>query len=138
MVNEIKNDFEELLSIIRKILSEKEGCAISKQDTFKTQIKQLEEELAELKEAIEHDDKEEINEELGHVLFDVLYLSVIGEKQDKVNLGKTFKELNWSIKYRFPHVFEGIKCESIEDIKKLRKERKDAYHKMKKEGKLPI
>jgi tetrapyrrole methylase family protein / MazG family protein len=132
-----QTDFNELLSIIRTILSD-EGCPISKRDTFETQLNQIREELVELEEAISKDNKEEINEELGHVLFDVLYLGVLGENQDKVDLNKVFKELNWSIKYRFPHVFEGIKCETEEEIKNLRKERKDSYHKMKKEGKLPI
>jgi uncharacterized protein YabN with tetrapyrrole methylase and pyrophosphatase domain len=136
--NLLSKDFEELLQIVRKILSDEGGCFISNKDTFKTQLSQIREELTELEEAINHNDKEEINEELGHVLFDVIYLAIQGEKSKKVDLEKVFKELNWSMKYRFPHVFEGIKCETEEEIKKLRKERKDSYHKMKKEGKLPI
>jgi uncharacterized protein YabN with tetrapyrrole methylase and pyrophosphatase domain len=131
-------EFDELLSIIKKILSDEKGCIISNKDTFETQLEQIREEICELEEAIKHDDKGEINEELGHVLFDIIYLAVLGEKQNKVDLENVFKELNWSIKYRFPHVFEGIKCDSVEEIKKLKKERKDSYHQMKKDGILPI
>ena len=41
------------------------------------------------------------------------------------------------MKFRHPHVFEGIKADTIEDVKKLMKERKDSYHEMKKNSTLP-
>ena len=138
MEKALSKDFEELLLIIRKILSDENGCIISNKDTLDTQIEQIKDEVMELEKAMKENNKDETNEELGHVLFDVLYLAVLGEKKNKINLENVFKELNWSIKYRFPHVFEGIKCDSEEEIIKLRKERKDSYHKMKKDGKLPI
>ncbi|MCX6803214.1 MAG: hypothetical protein NTY48_01435 [Candidatus Diapherotrites archaeon] len=50
--------------------------------------------MDELEEAIKLGDNDEINEELGHVLFDVIYLAILGEKKKKVNLEKVFKELN--------------------------------------------
>ena len=129
-------DFEELVSIIRKILSKKDGCIKAKQDTLKGALGQLQEELEELKKATEMDDKNEINEELGHVLYDTIYFAMLGEREGKVDLKKVFKELNWSMKFRHPHIFEGTKAETIEEVKRLKKERKDTYHKMKKEGKL--
>ena len=69
-------------------------------------------------------------------MFDVIYLAVLGEKKKKANLEKVFNELNWSMKFRHPHVFEGIKAGTIEEARQLKKERKEAYHKMKKEGQL--
>lgn len=71
------------------------------------------------------------------MLYDTLLLAMLGEKQEKLSLKKMFNELNWSMKFRHPHVFEGAKVETVEDVKRLKKERKDAYHKMKKEGKQP-
>ena len=130
--------FQELLVIIRKILSEKDGCIRAKQDVFENHLKQILSEINELDEAIKHNSVEEINEELGHVLFDVLYLALLGEKSGKANLENVLKELNWSMKFRHPHVFEGVKADTIEDIKKLMKERKDTYHKMKKNKSLKL
>jgi tetrapyrrole methylase family protein / MazG family protein len=135
-INLNNKEFEELLSIIKKILSE-DGCVRAKQDKFDNHLKQIISEISELEIAIKNDDSSEINEELGHVLFDVLYLILLGEREGKVKLEKVLKELNWSMKFRHPHVFE-IKTNDIDDVKRLMKERKDSYHKMKKEGKLPI
>lgn len=132
----LNKGFAELVEIVRRILSEKDGCLAAKTGTFEKQIMQIKSELEELEKAIKLNDDSEINEELGHVLFDIIYLAIFGEKNKKVNLEKVFKELNWSMKYRHPHVFEGITAGTIEEAKQLKKERKDAYHKMKKEGKL--
>lgn len=129
-------DFEELVSIIHQVFSEKNGCIKAKQDTIEKQINQLREEIEELAQATKANDIEEINEELGHVLYDTIYYAILGEKQGKVSLQRVFKELNWSMRFRHPHVFEGAKAETIEEVKRLKKERKDAYHKMKREKKL--
>jgi len=134
----VGEQFEELVAIIRQILSDKNGCLAAKTSTFEKQILQIREELEELGEAIKQGDEGEINEELGHVLFDVIYLAILGEKKKRVNLEKVFKELNWSMKFRHPHVFEGVKADTIEEAKRLKKERKDTYHKMKKDGTLKI
>ena len=133
---DLGRDFEELVSIIRQVFSDKNGCIKAKQDTLENHLEQLREELKELKEATKLGDKAEINEELGHVLYDVIYFAILGERQGKVNLEKVFKEINWSMRFRHPHVFEGEKAETIEDVKRLKKERKDTYHKMKREKRL--
>ncbi len=68
-------------------------------------MEQLREEFEELKEVTTLGDKAEINEELWHVLYYVIYFAVLGERQGKVDLEKVFKELNWSMRFRHPHVF---------------------------------
>jgi len=59
-------DFDELLSIIKKILSDEDGCIISNKDTFETQLEQIREEICELEVAINKDDKGEIVEMGNH------------------------------------------------------------------------
>ncbi len=127
----LKPGLLELAEILSKVFSDKDGCIQTKNKTFEEQFQTLSGELKELEEAIKKDDSGEINEELGHVLYDTISLAMMGEKQGKVSIEKMFKELNWSMKFRHPHVFEGAKAETIEEVKRLKKERKDAYHKMK-------
>jgi tetrapyrrole methylase family protein / MazG family protein len=129
-----ENNFVKLkktIDIIERILS-KDGCLRAKSDRFENHLEQILSEIKELEIAIKNNDSSEINEEMGHVLFDVLYLIMLGERENKVCFEKVLDELNWSMKFRHPHVFDGIKVNSVDDVKRLMKERKDECHSNKK------
>ncbi|MGX7419976.1 MazG nucleotide pyrophosphohydrolase domain-containing protein [Carnobacterium gallinarum] len=89
------------------------------EQTDKTLIPYLQEETAELMAAIENEDIDNIIEELGDVLMHVLYQTGYGERTGYFTFEDVLETLNRKLRRRHPHVFDGIKVDSIEEVDAL-------------------
>ena len=69
-------------------------------------FEEFESEFNEVKEAFEKKDYENLQEELGDVLWDILAFSIILEEEGKVNTKQIMKGMLQKMKERKPHVFE--------------------------------
>jgi len=74
-------EFNELLVIADRLLGP-EGCPWDKEQTFFTLQPYLLEETHELIEAIDSQDGEKISEELGDVLYALIFIAKLGEIQN--------------------------------------------------------
>lgn len=79
----------------------------------------LEEESKELKQAIEEDDIDNMIEELGDILLQVLYHSKVADNEGLFSLEDVLESLNQKLYRRHPNVFEGLEVNSIEELKQL-------------------
>ena len=75
------------LQSIMKVLRSPEGCEWDKKQTHETLKKSLIEEAYEVNQAIDNDDIDELIEELGDILLQVVFHSQIGEEEGFFNLG---------------------------------------------------
>lgn len=82
-------------------------------------IPYLHEETSELVEAIQRDDIDNLIEELGDVLWQVLFHTSIAEQTGYFNLEDVLDTLNRKIRRRHPHVFDGVSVNSIEELDAL-------------------
>jgi tetrapyrrole methylase family protein/MazG family protein len=73
-------DFQELLNVMEKIRAEK-GCPWDKEQTRESLKPFILEETYELIEAIDEDDPEKIKEELGDLLFQIVFQSQIAKEK---------------------------------------------------------
>jgi tetrapyrrole methylase family protein/MazG family protein len=97
-------EFQRMLDIIDKLLGPN-GCPWDREQTMKSIRCDLIEESCELVDAIDSEDNDHIQEELGDALFVVTFMSKLAEKEKRTNVNAVLKEINEKLVRRHPHVF---------------------------------
>ena len=83
----------------------KDGCPWDIAQTFATIVPHTLEESYELADAIAKNDLPHIKEELGDVLFQVIFYSQLGKEQQAFDFDQVVSELTAKLLRRHPHVF---------------------------------
>ncbi len=125
---EKKYTYEELLNIVAELRGE-HGCPWDKAQTHESLIKCLQEESGEVIEAIQKKDDENLCEELGDVLLQVLMHSQIAAEGQRFTIEDVVDMLAKKLVRRHPHVFGDQKAltpeeglASWEAVKRMEKE----------------
>jgi len=106
--------YEELLGIVAELRSE-HGCPWDKAQTHESMIKCLREECEEVVQAIENRDDENLCEELGDVLLQVLMHSQIASEEKRFTIEDVVDMLAQKLVRRHPHVFGDEKALTAEE-----------------------
>lgn len=106
--------FDDLRRIIARLRSE-EGCPWDREQTFESLKKCLAEETAEVFEAVDNKDMDNLCEELGDVLLQVMLNSQIAEEQGAFTIDRVIDGLCRKMVRRHPHVFGNVKVNSVEE-----------------------
>ncbi len=101
-----KYTYEQLLEIIAALRGEN-GCPWDKAQTHESMIKCLRNECEEVVEAIEKKDDENLCEELGDVLLQVLLHAQIASEEGRFTMSEVVDGLAKKMVRRHPHVFGG-------------------------------
>ena len=112
-----KEKFIELLTIIKK-LREPEGCPWDKKQTVKSFRPYLLEETHELLEALDLDDSSLVKEELGDLLFQILFLNNLYEEQGHFTIVDVLEMITDKMVRRHPHVFGTAEITSEKDLRR--------------------
>ncbi len=111
--------FAELVELMKTLRGEN-GCVWDKSQTHESLIKYLREESEEAIEAIEAGNlKNELQEELGDVLLQVIFHAQIAGEEGRFDVYDVIDSLIQKLKFRHPHVFGGEKAETPNDVKKI-------------------
>lgn len=81
------------------------GCPWDAEQNHKSLLPGLLEEAYELAEAIENEDPDAMEEELGDVLLQVLFHSLIAKEDGDFTISEVISRLSDKLVYRHPHVF---------------------------------
>ena len=101
---------------IMEVLRSDEGCPWDREQTHKSLRKYLLEETYELLDAIDKEDIDNIIEELGDVLLQIIFHSQIAFENGDFNIYNVTTELGNKLKYRHPHVFSDKIVEKSEEV----------------------
>ena len=82
--NEISDNFIDLIKIVENLRDKEEGCLWCNSQTSETIAKYSLEEAEEVFEAIKKGDNSDICEELGDLLFQVIFHSQIKSEEGKI------------------------------------------------------
>jgi len=122
--------FENLLQIMDRLRGEN-GCPWDREQTRSTLKPYIIEEAYEVVEAIEEGVPATIREELGDLLFQVIFQARIGKERDEFSMGDILKVLKEKMVRRHPHVFGSTTVrnsrevlQNWEEIKKQEKNHK--------------
>lgn len=107
----------DLVEVIRKLRSPG-GCPWDIEQTHHSIRQNLIEETYEVIEAIDKEDTELLKEELGDVLLQVVFHSIIEEEQGSFNIDDVADGVCKKMIIRHPHVFADVKADTTEQVLK--------------------
>lgn len=109
--------FKRLLEIADQLLGPN-GCSWDREQTLFTLQPYLLEETHELIEAIDLSDFQKISEEIGDVLYALIFIAKLAELEGKFSIQDSIQEVSDKLVRRHPHVFGDVKVSSNEEIVK--------------------
>lgn len=113
--------FDDLIGIIAELRSD-HGCPWDKEQTFESLKKCLADEAQEVFEAVDNKDMENLCEELGDVLLQVVLYSQIAKEVGAFTIDDVIDGISEKMVRRHPHVFGDIEVNSPEEALALWKE----------------
>ena len=103
-MSQLEKKFENLVEIVSKLRSPG-GCPWDIEQTSKSLIPYFIEEVYEVIEAIDNDDQNAIEEELGDVMLHLIFQGLIAEEQKKFKIQDTIDNVSSKLIKRHVDVF---------------------------------
>ncbi len=116
--------FRRLIEVIERLRGE-DGCPWDKAQTLKSIRENIMEEALEVVEAIEEDDASHLKEELGDLLFLVLFATKIAEDENLFTYEDVIESAINKLIYRHPHVFGQQKAKDKDEALSIWKKQKE-------------
>ena len=113
-----ENKIEKLLRIISELRDPISGCEWTKSQTSKTLLPFIIEESKEVIDAFEKDDNENLKEELGDLLLQIILQSKIAEENKLFSFNEVIDNLCEKLIRRHPYVFQDKRPHTIEEQRK--------------------
>lgn len=107
--------FRDLVELMRKLRDEG-GCPWDKEQTHETLKPYLVEETYEVIDAIDSGEAARLKEELGDLLFQILFHSEIAGEKKEFDIGGVMKSCLEKMTSRHPHVFGDARLETAEEV----------------------
>lgn len=107
--------YQGVIQVMNRLLGD-EGCPWDRQQTPLTLKDMLLEECYELMEAIERNDTAQMVEELGDVLYHILFQTRLGEDADRFTPQDVFGGLIAKLTRRHPHVFGSAQADTPDEV----------------------
>ncbi len=101
------SDIESLLEIMRRLRAPETGCPWDREQDFASIAPYTIEEAYEVASAIEHQDWPALKDELGDLLFQVVFHSRMAEERGLFAFGDVVAAITGKMLRRHPHVFAG-------------------------------
>jgi MazG family protein len=96
---------DRLLSVMVRLRDPQTGCPWDREQTWVTIAPHTIEEAYELADAVQHGDAAQVRDELGDVLFQVVFQSRIAEEQGLFDFTAVANAISDKLERRHPHVF---------------------------------
>ena len=93
-----------------------DGCPWDARQTDDSIKMYLLEEAYEVLDAIEGRSPKEVCQELGDLLFQILFLARLAEEREEFDLGDVIEGITKKMINRHPHVFKGVKVDGPEEV----------------------
>lgn len=107
--------FPELKALFRTLLGP-DGCPWDREQTHKTLIPYLREEAEEFIAAIRDGDREQMREELGDILLQVMFHAELAARKGSFTIEEVIAGLIRKLTRRHPHVFADAKVSSSREV----------------------
>jgi tetrapyrrole methylase family protein / MazG family protein len=111
-----EKSLKRLLKIIQKLRSP-EGCLWDRKQHKEDIAGYLIDEMYEVIDAIESGSPEALREEMGDLLFQVLFLASISEEAGEFSISDVIEDVTKKMVRRHPHVFGNEKVHNIDEIR---------------------
>ena len=123
--------FKKLTEIVDTLMGEN-GCPWDKAQTRESLKPYLVEEVYEILEALDGNNPEEIKDELGDLLYQILFHAKISENRNEFNIKDVVESISEKMVRRHPHVFKEESLETPEQVvtqwEEIKKQEKNNAH----------
>ena len=120
-----------LLEVMARLRDPETGCPWDQQQTFETIVPHTIEEAYEVADAIAQGDMAEVKEELGDLLFQVVFYAQMGKEQSDFDFEAVAEVVADKLIARHPHVFAGGDTDDLDALNKQWEAAKQAERKAK-------
>ncbi len=107
-------EIDRLVAIMAALRHPETGCPWDREQTFATIVPYTIEEVYEVAEAIDHGDMAALREELGDLLFQVVFHARMAEEAGAFDLADVARAIADKLERRHPHVFGDAEIDSAE------------------------
>jgi MazG family protein len=111
----VMDQFKSLIYTIERLLAP-DGCPWDREQTLHSMRHSLVEETYEVIEAIDLNNNLQIEEELGDLLFNVVFLCELAEKEGRFTLEDVLKHIVAKLVRRHPHIFGEVSLKTSEEV----------------------
>ncbi|HHL31228.1 MAG TPA: nucleoside triphosphate pyrophosphohydrolase [Oceanospirillales bacterium] len=101
----MNNSIQQLLDIMAQLRNPEFGCPWDQQQDFESLTTYTIEEAYEVADAVDQQDYEHLEEELGDLLFQVVFYAQLAEEKGLFDFNDVVQKLNTKMIERHPHVF---------------------------------
>ena len=112
-----KANIEKLVALVARLRGEN-GCPWDREQTRETLKPMLIEEAFETLDALDSDDPADLKEELGDLLFQVVFHAEIAREKGEFDLGGVIDRSHEKMTRRHPHIFGSADLKTSEDVLK--------------------
>lgn len=112
-------ELERLIFIMKSLRDPVKGCPWDREQTIESIKGYTIEEAYEVVDAIERNDLAGLKDELGDLLFHIIFYSEMADEDKHFNFHDVVRQVNQKLERRHPHVFSDHPAENIEEVKEL-------------------
>ncbi|MBS3171474.1 hypothetical protein J4449_02575 [Candidatus Woesearchaeota archaeon] len=120
----MENEIKELVQAVQKLHNPEKGCPADKVRSLSDVINKLQQEVKEVVSAFEKKDFENLKEEIGDVLLNIIHISEIAKREKLFDLSSSLIETKNKLIRRHPHVWGDRKCKTPEEAEAIWQEMK--------------
>lgn len=106
-------DIDDLLRLMERLRDPETGCPWDLKQTYRSIAPFTLEECLELIDALEQNDLEHVEEELGDLLFQVIFYSQMGKEEGRFDFASVVSGITAKLLRRHPHVFKDGELEGV-------------------------
>lgn len=111
-----QKELQELIALIKKLRAP-DGCPWDQKQTKQDIGKYLLDESYEVLDALAENNPQHIQEELGDLLFQILFITEIASQSGEFSLAEVMTAIKEKMIRRHPHVFGDVKVNSVREVK---------------------
>jgi len=130
-------DIERLLEIMARLRDPEQGCPWDREQTFATIVPFTIEEAYEVADAITRGDMDELRDELGDLLFQVVFYARMAEEAGHFDFSAVVEAIVAKLTRRHPHVFGNARVDNAQQQTEEWERHKAAERAAKARGAMP-
>ncbi|MDR0843471.1 MAG: nucleoside triphosphate pyrophosphohydrolase [Acidobacteriota bacterium] len=116
-MNDAYADIDKLVALVARLRGEN-GCPWDREQTRETLKPMLVEEAFEVLDALDSTDPADLKEELGDLLFQVVFHAEIAREKGEFDMGDVIDRSHEKMTRRHPHIFGSVDLKTSEDVLK--------------------